>query len=445
MVMNGGEVVDVYKRLKEALDAEREGFDRLRDYVRDSPDRWARFLPTGVPREVREMARVARVNVLRYVLRAAYQQLYIEGIRGKRASENVTAWSELWQPNQMDLRQVGINKAALTYGKSYIVALPGDPAPTLRGVSPRYMSALYGDDDLWPELSLERRRSGWRIYDRTHWYDLSDTDDSYEVNLAGEPVEHHAGRTPVVRLQESSDLDDPTEGIIKPLINLQEQINLTTFNLLVAQHYGAFKQRYIIGWVAPSEEEKLKASAAKLWSFEDSPDEIRVGEFSQTDVSGFLNSRQASFQHVSTISQTNAYELLGQLTNLSADALAAVAASQQRAAGEHRLALGEGYEQAIWLGGHYIGESIPLDAEARWRNTELTSLGMLVDALGKMAQMLKVPEEALWERLADAMGASQKEIEGWKQIRSEPSDLQRMIDRLDQRAARAGDSGAGDA
>jgi hypothetical protein len=38
-------------------------------------------------------------------------------------------------------------------------------------------------------------------------------------------------------------------GIVEPLIDIQKRIDETTFGMLVAQYYQAFKQRYIIGWL----------------------------------------------------------------------------------------------------------------------------------------------------------------------------------------------------
>src|SRR5690606_22476723 len=125
------------------------------------------------------------------------------------------------------------------------------------------------------------------------------------------------------------DLDDPAVGIVEPHIFLQDQINITTFGLLVAQHYGAFKQRYVIGWLADSEEQKLKAAAQKIWTFED--ENVKVGEFSQTDLNGYIASREATLRHLATVSQTPAHELTGQLVNMSAEALAAAEASKMRA------------------------------------------------------------------------------------------------------------------
>ena len=42
-------------------------------------------------------------------------------------------------------------------GRMDVVVLPGDPVPVLRGASPRTLTAVYGDDEDWPELAIEKR------------------------------------------------------------------------------------------------------------------------------------------------------------------------------------------------------------------------------------------------------------------------------------------------
>jgi hypothetical protein len=324
----------------------------------------------------------------------------------------------------MDARQIGVHRAALAYGAAYVTVLPGDPVPVMRGASPRHLTAAYGDDDMWPEWALEKRRavSGelWRLIDReaVYWIEIPKGSDKpalarteiHGVTYEGEPV------VPVVRYRETDDLDDPVTGIVEPLIPLQDQLNLTTFELLVAQHYGAFRQRYILGWIAESEEQKLKASASKLWTFEEQPGEIQVGEFSQTDLSGYIESRKETAKHLATISQTPAHELIGEMINLSAEALSAAEASKRRAITENQTMLGESHEQVLNLAGRIAGVEPDPEAYVRWRDTEARSLGMLVDALGKMVQMLGVPPQALWERAADALGVPQQELEQWMDL-----------------------------
>lgn len=429
------------KQLMDLRVRKQDRLDLIREYITDDPDRRVRFLPAGVPKEVRELAHISRVNMLRFVVRAAYQNMYVEGYRAPRANENAPAWS-IWQENQMDARQIGVHKAALTYGESFVTVLPGKSrdsqrkVPVMRGVSPRNLTSAWGDDDVWPELALERRLNGWRLYDSEAVYEFEDQRDSPDGLRLLSVAPHDAGVTPVIRYRETSDLDDPVVGLVKPLIALQDQINVTTFGLMVAQHFGAFKQRWVIGWLAETELEQIKVSASRLMSFEDT--EVKVGEFAQTDLSGYIDSREATLRHLSTVSQTPAHELLGQLVNLSAEALAAAEASSRRASTEYRTVIGESHEQALALAGQLIGQEPDPSAEARWRATESHALAALVDALSKAAQMLGVPQRAMWEPFADAIGASQTEIERWESLRTEEDAVATVLEAIERQGRPAG-------
>jgi hypothetical protein len=296
-----------------------------------------------------------------------------------------------------------------------VTVLPGDTAPVLRGYSPRRVTAVYGEDDLWPMFALRAEPSGkewlYRLYDDEAVYYLSGSEKPDGEVLWLETHTHDLGVCPVVRFQNTMELDDEVRGEIEPLMPIQDQIDLTTFELLVAQHYGAFRQRYILGWTAESEAQQLKASAARLWTFEDSKDEIAVGEFAQTDLKGYLDSREASLRHAATISQTPAHELLGQMVNLSAEALVAAEASQRRKITEREMSFGESWEQVLALAGRIQGVEQGSGAQVRWRDTESRALSATVDALGKMAAMLGVPVQELWEKIP---GVTQQDVERWK-------------------------------
>ena len=339
----------------------------------------------------------------------------------------------------MDARQIGVHRAGLAYGASYVTVLPGDPVTVMRGISPRNMTVVYGDDDDWPMWALEKRVSAtdsktalFRMFDDMSVYWLS-------VNASGTPEfisseRHDLGVVPVVRFRAIDDLDEEVRGEIEDLIPLQDQINVTTFGLLVAQHYGAFRQRYILGWLAEDEEASLKASANKLWTFDESPDEIKVGEFEQTELAGYIESREASIRHLASISQTPAHELMGQLINLSAEALAAAEASKRRKVTERETMFGEAWEQVLELGGQIAGFDVDPQAEVRWRDTEARALAATVDALGKMAQMLNIPPQELWERVP---GVSQQDVERWK-VAASQGDAFAQLNALLERQAPAG-------
>jgi len=249
---------------------------------------------------------------------------------------------------------------------------------------------------------------------------------------------HNVGVVPVIRFLNVSDLDDEVIGEVNDsLCAIQDQINLTTFSLLVAQHYAAFRQRYILGWMPENEKEKLTASVSRVWTFEDK--DLTIGEFKQTELKGYIDAREASLRHLATISQTPAHELLGQLVNLSAEALAAAEASSRRKIAERATSWGESWEQVLSLAAK-IQYGITPDpmAEVRWRDTEARSMAQMVDALGKLATMLGVPVQELWERVP---GVTQQDVRRWKAAAAQGDafgQLEQMLERQASAFATAG-------
>lgn len=435
MTLSPSQVRDVTRDLLEIRNSERERLDHLYAYHRNSQA--LGWLPPSVPREVRTLGQAARVNMLDLIVKSASQAMYVDGYRTATDMENLPAWG-VWQRNRMDARQIGVHRAGLAYGSAYSVVLPGEPVPVIRGASPRHLTAGYGDDDDWPRYALEKRRSGWRLLDETSVYDLAIKNASdpggadVEIQRVARHDMTHVGQPvcPVVRYRETNDLDSDVLGLIEPNIPLQDQINITTFGLLVAQHYGAFKQRYIIGWLAESEEQRIKASASDFLTFDD-PD-VQVGQFDQTDLKGYIESREATLRHLSTVSQTPAHELLGQLVNLSAEALAAAEASHRRAVTEYQTSMGESHEQTLALAAEAAGESPDLTAEVVWRDTESRSLAQTADALGKLVQTLGVPPQEVWELVP---GVTQQQVERWKAAQAEGDALGNLAAMLDRQAA----------
>lgn len=425
--------------MRDYRSAESARLARIYEYLRDpdpsraisragSADGPLRWLSSGVPADVRRLAEMSRVNMLKFVVNATTQVMYVDGFRAPKAANEQPAW-ELWQRNRMDARQIGVHRSALSYGASYVVVLPGDPVPVIRGASPRHLTAVYSEDEDWPELALEKRQSAdprtklYRLYDaRAVW--TVEVDGNGNVDIVGEDL-HGVPHVPVVRFLSTMDDDNEIEGEVEPLIPLQDQINVTTFGLLVAQHYGAFRQRYILGWVAPTEQEALSASARKLWTFEDT--EVKVGEFAQTDLRGYIDSREASLRHLATVSQTPAHELLGQLVNLSAEALAAAEANHRRKVLERQTTFGESWEQVLELAAQLNGDAIDPMSYVRWRDTEARSLSQTADALGKLVAGLGVPAQELWERIP---GVSQQEIDRWKKAAEEGDPFTQLASEL---------------
>jgi hypothetical protein len=456
-LLTPGQAVEQVGALRGYHEAERTQLNIVRRYwqgVQNLPI----LIPQDAPREMKTLARISRVNICKIVVDSLAQSLYVDAFRpdptGQISSGDTKSW-QAWQANKMDARQSGLHRTASAYGAAYTIILPGDPYPVIRPVSPRRLTALYTDDDPdWPAWALERCGRGvWKLYDEDAVYTVMNDAGvkSRSDALAFVSAEiHDAGVVPVVRYLDEHDLDSdddveldqtifwpgmrvPMRGQIAPLMTLQDQIDVTTFGLLVAQWWGAFRQRYVIGWTAKSEQELFKAGMARIMTFEDPPSEdgeggVKVGEFNQTSLDGYIASREASLTHAATLSQTPVHELVGKLVNLSAEALAAAEQGHDRKVDERKTSHGESHEQTLWLTGKYQGEKVELNAEVVWRDTSARSFAAIVDGLGKLAQMLNVPAEELWLKIP---GVTQQDVQRWKAAAAQGDSFDRLAQLLD--------------
>lgn len=439
MAMSEEQARAAIRELLNARGHEREKLQAIHDYVRGHQKH--PVAPPDAKPEVRALTKLARVNIMDIVVAAVAQGLYVDGYRGSKKPENNDVW-KVWQANKLDARQVAVHRGAITYGTSYATVLPGvipateEDTAVIRGFSPRRMTTLYGADPDWPEIALSsepmRKKWRYRLFDENEiWTFIADPDmraESANSMVLEDQEEHGQGVTPVVRFLNIHDIDEDNLGEVEPLMVFQDQLDLTTFELLVAQHYGSFRQRYIIGWVGESETKALSATASRLWMFEDNPEDVKVGEFEQTKLDGYLDSREATLRHAASISQTPVHELIGQLVNLSAEALVAAEAGQRRKIAERQVSFGESWEQVLRLAAKITGSTVEDDAEVRWRDTESRALASTVDALGKMAQMLMVPPEVLWEKIP---GVTQQDVERWKEQAKESDALGNLTSMLD--------------
>lgn len=446
---------------------ERQDLDVLRRYVTGKQP-MPMVIPRDAPVEVREMARISRINLIAIVVKALVESLYLDSFRapdlpdieidgegepGPPADDPLGEVWNAWQANKLDRGQGGLYRAVFTYGFAYVAVTPGKPYPVIRAVSPRRMMAMYADGADYPECALEKRRNGFRLMDDEGVYDLMRNAEGKWAML-GEPRKHGLGYCPVIRYtaDDDLDLDDEPEaldgwnsvrggianttrivaGEVAPLMTLQDQADFTTFTLKGAEWYTAFRQRWIVGWTPESRTQKIATGASQLWAFDENADDIRIGEFGQTVLDGYLRSRQETLKYGATLSQTPVHELIGELVNLSAEALAAAEAGRDRKVMLAKTCLGEAHEMTAQTVGDYMGLDIPDDTESVWRDTSARAFGAVVDGLGKLAQMLGVPQEALWDRIP---GVSRTDIKKWKELAANGDAMAQLADTLDRQAA----------
>ncbi|MET8648419.1 phage portal protein [Nocardia aurea] len=388
-------------------------------------------VPEGALQEVKDIAKLSVKNVLGMVRDSFAQNLSVVGYRRATALQNDPAWA-MWQRNRMDARQAEVYRPAVTYGSAYASALPGANGPVFRIRSPRQMLATYVEPhlDAWPQYALETwvdktdakpRRKGW-LLDAEYVYPLDlgeisslPTDPGratpFSIVDVGEPWRHGATDDgepvcPVVRFVNDRDADDMIIGEIAPLLVDQQAINEVNFDRLIVVRFGAFPQKVITGW-SGSRSEVLRAAASSVMAFED--DNVKATNFAAASLDGYNAVLEEMVAAVAMKAQISPAQVVGKMINLSAEALAAAEANQQRKLAAKRESFGESWEQLLRLGAAIDGDeatAIDSGAEVIWRDTEARSFGAVIDGLVKLAGV-GVPIEAL---LSMIPGMTQQQI-----------------------------------
>lgn len=367
-------------------------------------------LPSGADPEVVAIQRISIKNVLSLVRDSFAQNLSVVGYRDAKSQSDMPGWS-VWQDNRMDARQAEIYRPALTYGVSYVFVTPSDDGPVFRPRSPRKSMALYEDPDIdqWPQYALETwidntdgkpTRRG-TFYDDNWTYQLNLgpalpsvlTENEEQIRSTLFPVAlegmkaapHNAGVCPVVRYVNSRDADDMIVGEIEPLIPLQRAINEVNFDRLVAGRWGAFPQKVVTGW-SGTDSEVLKASARRVWTFGDA--EVKASTLQPASMANYNEILEEMIIHLAMVAQISPSQVSGKLVNVSADALAAAEANQQRKLAAKRDSFGESHEQLLTLGAKLSGDKAgakDAESEVVWRDTEARSWAAIVDGVTKLS------------------------------------------------------------
>lgn len=384
-------------------------------------------IPDSANQEMTELRDVSPTPWGRLIIGAVSQALAVTNHRNTDGNaESTKTFNETWKINSMMSRQGAIYRSALGQNISYISTLPakrphtGLPTVRMRGVPATKMAAFYdeeGEDDfarfaMQGDLQVVEgdEKIMLRVYDEERTYHLSCNLDGSEMKYITHDV-HDVGVTPIHRFSPQLDLEGRAMGEIQPFIPLLRRLDQDVFDRLVVQRFNSWRVRYIAGMAKPGtpEEEKAAAMMLRVTDLLVSPDkDTKFGTLDGSDIKPYVDAHDADVKDLAAVSQTPPHHLLGQMANLSAEALAAAEASLMRKVDEYKLSFGQTWDHALRsaafilakeYGEEYTREALDYNTEVRWKDSESRSLSQAADALGKIADQLNVPVEMLWEQL----------------------------------------------
>ncbi|QFP95174.1 portal protein [Streptomyces phage Werner] len=443
------------KQLLSILDRDGARLERIDNYLHGKHD--DPYMPPHADDEYRLLAKRSVSNWMPLLVGTPAQALYVDGFRPSaagaglpQAAESTSPeWSH-WQRSRLDARQAAVYRAALTYGHSFTVTEKDKKGHVVtKGLSPRRTAALFEDPandetpyaaltvTVWPKGEAVGKA---RMWDGSNEYAVTfkSLGDDEGVRVSGKAKRHGASECPVTRFAASVDLDGRTIGVIEPMIPLQNRINQSVFDLLVGQTYTSHEVRYATGMAPPIQRDAETGDPildengqpkpipmnhnARRFLFAEDPD-VKFGSLPGGPIGSLIDSIDMSIRHLAAVSQTPPHHLLGQIANLSAEALLAAETALSRKIAEFRAIFGESWERVFRLAAELAGSSASADdymGEVIWRDMEQRSLAQAADALGKLKEQLGIPAKGLWKRVP---GVTQTEFEDWEEM-AEDEDSQ---------------------
>lgn len=381
---------------------QRRRLDLIDKWHRWEPDALRDKIPNYATSEHRNLAKISETPFLSLVVTTVAQQLVAEAFRSAR-SVDTERISEPWLRNRMHSRQRAVYRAALSYGYSYVTAMPGDTGAVLRGRSPRDLYAVYGDvvEDEYPMYYLLAKGGHKYVVDEEAVYILGD--DNGRIDYI-EERRHNAGVAPAVRYSNQIDLEGRTPGEVEPYVQVAERINKTTYDRMLVQHFNSWKVRTATGLDMPNDPEerervKLLLRQGDILTGEDG---VTFGTLDETSPDGLIKATDEDVKILAVVTQTPVHALTGDLVNLSADAIAESRAMADLKVNERKVGFGDSNEQVLRLSAHIEGrreDAADFSIRTDWADLQSRSMNQAADALGKMATMLKIPVELLWDRI----------------------------------------------
>lgn len=426
-------------QLGKRLDDQMPALEMLNNY-----DRGEHTLPTGHQRAratYQQFTKQSRTNYVGLVTDAVMDRLKVGGFRmGGQGDQSADETAQLiWQANQMDAESRLVMRDALVMRRSYVCVGP-DPDGDLSNSSG---VLLTGED---PRQNIHAVEPTNRRRVRAHlkcWHDEIDNRDHAVVYLpegvhyfVAAHAEGSIGRFTPSRW--SVDADEGADGVIAnptapfvpivPFVNrpekdpmgfgeaedvlpIQDRINQQILDRLVISFMQAFRQRWGKGIEFKDEKgnpvDPFEPGVDLLWHVTN--DKAEFGDFAQTDLSPIIKAAQADVEMLASISRTPPYYLLGEMINISGDALTAADTGATSKAESRQECFGESWEHVQALSFRILGREVAPDAETIWADAERRNEAKSADAAVKK-QAVGVP----WRQIMEDLGYSPAQIERMK-------------------------------
>lgn len=425
------------KRLYDKLLRQRTDFELYDAYYRGCPPKMP-WLPEQAQAEFRRLLDLTKANYMGLVVDSMVERMQIEGFRvGDTMAADKPTW-EIWQRNNLDSASDQVLLESAIGGSSYLLVAPADGTADVFAEHPTQAVVEYE-----PGTARRARAAGLKVWQddltsqvmatlylpgliykfqapkpvqgqvtKPRW-------EPREVRGERWPAPNPLGAVPLVEIVNNPRMLAGGISEIADVTAIQDRIHKTLADRLMTQDFGAFPQKWATGYPdEDAEGNQNRVDVGRNRMVTSDVAETRFGQWDSAPLDPYSAAKREDVKDIASRTRTPAQYLLGEMSNVNGETLKASESGLVSKVRQRQRTSGEGIEDAMRLARKAAGigggdESM----ETIWRNPEFRTEGELVDALTKM-QTLGVPEEALWER----WGATQVEIDRWRQLRTEQDE-----------------------
>lgn len=417
------------------------------------------FAPEGVNKEYRALQEMAVAPWLRLVAKAPVQRLRVDGFRtGAQADADIGVWVNHWKANRLDARQRTIYIDAVKHGRG-VVSVMRNPEKKRQSrilvESPRDVYVAYDDVDVftpvwavktWTSNEGKSDKSAGIltshavVYTKTGWERFrQQSGQQWERRTGGR---NPLGRVPFVEFRPEQDSLGRPLSMLRPLFPMQRAIDTQRFDLLLAAQFAAYRQRAVTGfdpvlrdekgeimWVTDSEGKVVlgkngqptpmladigRPGVDRLQVFPGA--DTKIWDLAESNLANYVTTIKMLVQQLAAIAQVPPQYLLGDMANLSGEALDAAESTLGSLSDDMKREFGASWEDVISLADLAVGgDGGSLASEAIWGDAVAKPFGVVVDGITKLISV-GFPSEAAWEMLP---GATQVKVLRWMEMASQ--------------------------
>jgi hypothetical protein len=341
----------------------------------------------------------------------------------------------IWRANRMDKRAGEAHLEACKAGDAYLIVWPNEEGePVIFPNKAHLMTVQYDEENpgsiLWAAKCWydEEGRARLNLYypDRIEKYitvEKKEGGGSLEANafvpLEGEEgmIKHDYGRVPVFHLANNAGVGEMGRSELQNIIPLQDALNKTVMDKLVAMEFASYPQRWAVGVDVDTDE----VTGAAIKPFEPGIDRLwtaanemaKFGEFSQANLEGFLKVADNYRIEMARVSSTPLHYMMLTTDPPSGEALKTLEARSIKKVKDRSISFGNVWEDAMAFAYKVAtGKDVRLSCD--WEDPAPKSEREAAET-AQIKANLGIPDEQLWKEL----GYTEEEIATFKRVKAQ--------------------------